>query len=479
MKKLLFTSIIVLSLTLSSCTNATSEPSITMAATETTTEVNEPTTEAEMTTAPPETTLALPTLLDNFNTLLTQDTHAGDLGLFIRENIGDASPEEAEFMLKWLLIYQSELILKINDVIFTEAYANPLHQDMGGMINPELINNIQDVEIRADYQALVDGFMTLVRYEETPVIETDWKALSTLKDAFDVDMSDFLELRGDAHFNGSTSYYEMAERVVIVENMIEDTNDSYLKLHLNKLHTNLVYDVLIGPEGSHMAVFVGKSGPVYKELMIFAEDFPDSSFGQLIYELDHNEWQDFSGPSNLTDWYVAFGYGGDYYWSTETISTEAIQGEKLTLITDYYPEIAGKVNMTMNKALNDLASETNGSYGYNMMPFYSSNSYVSLYISLRYLATPDQTKYIETTLTFDLSTGELISLSDYLGITDEEARVFANKEGHTNFTMMPHFYPSANGILLTPAFGETAESRWGMIPTKALIPYLDLEALIR
>ena len=476
MKKRLLAGVILLSLTLAGCTST--QP--TLQPDETTAQVAESTTSpirTEATTEAAEITEAQPAMMDDFQTLLTQTSHAGDLGLFIKDNIADASTEDAELMLQWLFIYQSELILKINDLIYTEAYANPLYDVMGGILDPEKVVDIEDPTVRNDYQALVDGYMTLVRYEETPAIETDWAALTSLNDAFSPEMADLLTLRAESQFFYTEDFYFMAERVVMVEDMIASANDGFLKNQLQQLHRNFVYDVLVGPEGMYMGTFVGKSDEAYNTLMTFAGDFSDSSFGQFLFELDAQEWGNFVGPQDAVSNYVAFGYGSDYQWDLMSVMTDLVEGEKYQLMSDAHQDMAAKVNEGINEAIESLGANTNGQYGYNTYPSYNTENYVSLYVSLRHLATTDQIKYLESAITFDLSTGEMITLSDYLGVTDEEAIAIVNDVVGTGFTMMPNFQIMSNGLMLTPQIDETGEPKWGMMPTKALVPYVSFENL--
>ncbi len=479
MKKRLLAGMIVLSLTLAGCTTPVSKPTTTVAPTETTVAVAESTTMAETTTAPPETTEAPATLMDNFQALVTPESNAGDLGLFIRDHIGLATPEEAELMIQWLLIYQSEPILRINDVIYTEAYANPLYDVMGGIIDPEKIADIEDETVRSDYQALVDGFMTLVRYEETPSIETDWEALATLNDAFTIDMAELITLRSMDQFSYSVDYYQMAENIVMVEELINSADNAFLRSQLQKLHSNYVYDLLVGPEGMDMDTFVVKSDDVYRDLITFAGDFPDASFTQFLYELGSKEWENYLGPYNALSEYIAFGYGSDYHWITNNELTDQGEGEKILLTSDQHHDVTAKINDGIDAIIDNLATNTNGSYDYYTYASYSSDSYVSAYVSLHYLATPDQTKYLESAATFDLTTGNIITLSDYLGVSDDEAITIVNYTTGTDYTMLPNIQLMNDGIMLTPQLGETAEQKWNMMATKALIPYLSFEDLQR
>lgn len=472
MKKRLLTGLILFSLTLTSCATQTDNPT-------TTTSRDTTTVEALETTTAPQTTLAEVSMMDNFQALLTETSTAADLGLFIKEHITEASPEEAELMLQWLLIYQSEPILKINDLIYTEEYANPLYDVMGGIIDPDKVADIEDVTVRNDFQALIDGYMTLVRYEETPVIETDWPAIASLKDAFSEDMSAFLTLKAESRNYYSEDYYKMAEQIVMVEDRINATDHTFLKSQLQKLHADYIYDLLLGPEGMHMGTFVGKSDVLYEDLMRFAEDDAQSSFGQFLLLLDGEDWENFVGPQDAIQTYVAFGYGSKYHWLSEKVVTDMVEGERVTLVSDVRPDIATKVNEGIDQAIASLAQETDGLYGYNVYASYSTDDYISVYVSLHYLATPDQVKYLESALSFDLNTGDIMTLSDYLGMSEEATITFINQATGADYTMLPNFQLTPSSLVLSPSIKDTTSNRWTMIPTKALVPYVSFEALQR
>lgn len=472
MKKQLITGLLALSLTLAGCTPQTTTPSPTKTSETITTGLTE-------TTDAPETSQAPESLMDRFEALLVPSSNAGDLGLFIKEYGQEATPEEAQIMLEWLIIYQSDLILKINDLIYTEAYANPLYDVMGGMLDPSKVSDIEDPQVREDYQTLVDGYLTLVRYEETPVIETDWSALAALEGVFSQELAAFLTLKASSHAAYSEDYYAMAEKVIMVEDMIDATEDDFLKSQLQGLHRNLVYALLTGPEGMHMGAFVGKSDDLYLALTAFAADYPDTSFGQFLLELDDATWETYVGPQNAVESYLAFGYGSHYQWLREKEVTETVEGERVTLMSDTRPDIATKVNEGVDQAIETLAQVTEGTYAYTVYAYYSTEAYVSLYVSLHYLETPEKVTYLESALTFDLMTGDLLKLNDYLGLSEEAAIGFVNETNGTDYSLLPDFQMASTGLILSPQENETATRNWAMMSNKVLLPYVEFEALPR
>ena len=127
-----------------------------------------------------EVTTTTETVFEKYENLVETGAASDELGLFIRENIDKVSQSEAEAMIELLVIEQQQSINEMNSKIFNPEYMDALNIDMQGILNPELISSIENEEVRADYKALADGLMTIIRYEESPNVETDWESINAL-----------------------------------------------------------------------------------------------------------------------------------------------------------------------------------------------------------------------------------------------------------------------------------------------------------
>ena len=108
--------------------------------------------------------------MDAFLKMLTWDTSAADLKTYIKENIQYVSQEEAEKMIEFLLIYQTEAI---EDFMITEDHFNEVYDHM----NIAVIESISDKKLKASYKVLLDSSLILKFSEGYPYIDTDWESL--------------------------------------------------------------------------------------------------------------------------------------------------------------------------------------------------------------------------------------------------------------------------------------------------------------
>jgi len=427
----------------------------------------------------PQANETIPTLFEGYKALLTADTTAADLGNYIKDHIEDVSTQEAEEMIQWLIIYQTDLYQHYLYNAYESPYLDALNDTLGGVLDPTKINAIENDTVRATYQNLSDGFMTIVRYEESPYAQTDWSAIAAYKDLFSEEFAYLVNLRDQYAKTSIRDTYDIAEDIVILEDMIHRTNNPFHFAQLTDFHDELVNDLIIGPEGIYIGTFVGKSDHHYNHLMTFAGDFSHSDFAQLLYQLDGGDWSDFRGPLDLYDHYTAFSSKKDFYW-TPTLSSDAnVDLGIKTLNSDTQAEIAASANASIQDALNELIRQTNGTYAGSMNIFYSDDAYITAYLSLHYLKTPEETTYVEQALTIDLSTGKAITIAEYLSMTAEEALQTVNTLTDSDFTQLPNLEFTYNGIALRAQKSDPSETSYAELSLKDLVPYLSLEQLTR
>ena len=92
--------------------------------------------------------------MSGFLKILTPDATTAVLKRYIDENIQSVSKQEAEKMIEYLLIYQTETIA---DFSITEGYFDNVYDDM----NQSVIDSISDKELKAGYKELLDSSLIL------------------------------------------------------------------------------------------------------------------------------------------------------------------------------------------------------------------------------------------------------------------------------------------------------------------------------
>jgi len=415
------------------------------------------------------------TVMDGFNALLDQTSLAGDLGNYITVHFTETTIEELETMIEWLIIYQSEDMDNMNQIIYDDPYFNALNVDMGGVLDPEKVQNIQDFTVRKDFQNMVDGYMTIVRYEETPVIETDWAALEILvpnvSENFGTMMTLFSKIQNFNYGTRDFDFNALAMDAISVENLISYEEPTFLSWQLNLLYNRQISNLLIGPEGTYMDTFINKSGQLYDILMKVAYIYPESKLGQLITQLDQSETTDYADISTIINSYKQFGLGSDNYLTYTKAGNESDQSNKV-LIQIVMPEatnIEAQINNTIMDTVDHMKADIadNITYSLYMYSEFSNQQFLSIGFYLSYNDSGENYVDKQGYLNFDLMDGRLLTLEDYLGLPFDELKIELLSITEISFIEMPDFSISNMGINL---YG--ADNIYANVTLKELVPYI-------
>jgi len=250
-------------------------------------------------------------LVLTFEQLVSEESTEADIVRFIENNIDAASPREAEYMMAYLIVFQTEYIEIGNEVLHLSEYMNALNVDMGGILAAEKINFIEDETIRGFYQTLDNSYLTIVRYEETPVVEFDWNKVADLGLLFSEGFNYVVKERSYLRDIDYEDYYGVAESIAEVERLLNKADSKFEKNQLQQLYTLWISYLVIGPEGSFMDYYITKEGSVVSDMKDFAEDYPESKFGQFIHELVITEYANFFEVSEAYDRYIGTLDDGD------------------------------------------------------------------------------------------------------------------------------------------------------------------------
>lgn len=419
-------------------------------------------------------------LITAFNLLLVPECSAADLADFMVNHIDGATPAEADTMMAWLLVYQTELIEEMSQKIYTEPYIQALNETMGGLIDPKKVSTIKDPQVMQDFNAVIDGYMTVVRYEETPVIEPDWQRLATFSGRCSNAFATMLRLNSTQYTPTADTIYAYCEDLVQVESLVKATNRGFLKGWLASLHRTMVTTALYGPEGTYMNSLFRKEGDLYKNLVAFSNDYPETGFAQLVKQIEAGSWTETRTPRNMISEYIYFNYGSPYAWTSSTALIGENMIDLLVLTSNPTTVVTDKVNAHILHSFSERASNLNWTtFKGNTTTGYGTGNYTSVFFLLSDESNPDQINYVNWLYTYDLNTGEPITVADYLNLSDAQALTVINTLSGTNFETLPDFEIFKNGIILRAAKNETSTSRYAALTLKDLIPYVKEPQLYR
>ncbi len=345
-----------------------------------------------------------------------EEAGAAEIGLFIREHEATASSSEMERMVEKLVLYQASLAEEINRKIYSEPYMKALNGAMGGVLTPDKVDDIEHEEARKDFQKMVEAHMTVVRYEETPVAETDWEALKAYEDAVSQDFSRMIVLRDKMQNNRygrqDIAFEEIIRDLVETEEMIQSNEVSFLTWQLDRLYDRQVSALFVGPEGSYLDTFISKDSDLYQTLVKGASDYPETGFAQLVKALEDADTTDFQTLNDIVLNFNTFGVKG----SGEVVKARLDGGESFSDLSYVHLPQEAEKEKTINDLINQVANSMElPEEAFMNNHFYGINDhYMSLSISATYTTEQGEYKFNEELVTINLDSLDRETLRNML-----------------------------------------------------------------
>ncbi len=388
-------------------------------------------------------------IIQDLKKLVLNDGDSVSVAAYIRGNINNATPEEADQMVEILLQMQTELIQKAHEgLLYEPEYLEALNKTMGGVLAPDKVHEIENETVRAFFQAVVDSDLTMVRYEETPVLETDWNKIgsygATFTEAFQlvVDFHDYNNLFREENVDA------LVQRTYMMEVALPNLQDGFAKAQLTELYSTYVSKLLAGPEGSYLYRLGDKDDDYYKKMeKAIAEDVSISGFAKTANVMMTEETRDFNHLINIVDSYRMDNPYGEHHWQNQVSEEDGIVLNKLI----YVGEGAEKVNNILDSATEDLIkeSDTTSNYQIDMRKSYQYGDFATIYIYINYTKADGETDYRDKAVNIDLKKGNILTLSDLLNTTENKVLEKVNALSGADFKEVPNFSLISTGILLT------------------------------
>jgi hypothetical protein len=415
-------------------------------------------------------------IIDEFNELLSFGK-ADDLGKFIDKNIEMVDKAEAEYMIEMLVVYQSELINDMNMKIYAIDYMNALNEDMGGVLNPDLINNIKDETIRKEFQVLVDAKLKIVRYEETPAVETDWEEINGLSEYFTDDFVKMTNLNNLIQSRIYDYYYQdfdkLVEDIVETEQLILSNEKSFLSWQLELVYQKQIAALLVGPEGGYLGAFITKEGQVYDRILEFGEIYKETDLGDLIDVLIKSEADDFSVLIDIIRSHNILGLKSDKKVTIQILSDGVSTFNMTRVDIPGNSSLEERINRLIDEQVNSLSSDIEGQKLVFINPAYGTDKYLSLMISSTFINPESGYDFKNSFLTIDLETGEKVTLDEFFGLSFEEYKISIEKLKDVELNEMPEFIMDSMGVVLLIPLEEQAYSEYLMINVSEIMDYVD------
>lgn len=289
-----------------------------------------------------------PKIVDPFLEKFSPDFTAADIGLYIKENIANASEDEADKMIESLIIYQEKVSRDFYSNVWEDEYMDVLNNHMEGSLDKSKVNSIENQKVKNDYITLVNSFLTLESYDEQLVVEMDWLALMEYSHYLSDDLRTIIEL------NKKFNYYEydreeldidgLSKDIIILEEIAKNNKSTFINWQANYLCRSLIFDLLLGPENVYLFYYDGKGSKEYYSIMALKDKYPESKLREIVEELDLIDEDDIWAAIHIIEEKMQFGINSDNYIKVNNIEVENGEYELVEITMPSNIEKQNKIN---------------------------------------------------------------------------------------------------------------------------------------
>ncbi len=464
-------------LTISGCTSDTSQP------TEKETGTTSPIA-IEQERIQPEAPVVEPTALEAF---LQKEPSAPAMGRYLRENRRDLTSEEMTSLLEDLVLAQTAYAQTMNELIFQLDYLKALNVDMGGILDPQKLDQIEDPLIRRNYADLVDSFMTIVRYEEVPIVEPDYQALLDLdlpgSGHQDLWLTTMAKIQSGHYFtNFLPDYDQLGADGQEIETALLASTDPFMKWQLKQTHIQQIGLTFVGGEGSHLSNFSEGMDHFVDGFETLANNYPGTLMGQIAQSLLDSDNKDFFNLINIVNTHGF--YPGETSLNLVMTQVED-RGAEIHLVQvegHGDPDIQVLINQTILDHLAQMTLDNNKSQVLRTGVNFSNANYLSLYLSNTYSDTTKGIESIHRNLTLDLRTGQVVTLETLFNRPFEDyredlTRVLEDCGYQASLSQQPSFFFSQLGLVLVIEEDQADYPVYLTLPLGKLTGLMDVRQL--
>lgn len=410
-------------------------------------------------------------LIQTLEGLVVNDADSVMVAAYVRDHMTEALPEEADRMIEILLHMQTQLIQKSHEgILYEPAYLDALNNTMGGVLDPNKISDIKDDVVRDFYQSVADSDLTMIRYEETPVLETDWEKIK----AYQASFTDTFQMVVDFHIDNDLFREEdvasLVNRIYDMEDMLLKAPNSFAKDELTDLYNTYVSRMLAGPEGSYLYRLTDKTDAYAKKMATAIEGHEESGFAGVARTMMAEETKTFNHLIDIIDDYRLSNPYGKHHWEEVTTDEGQVKVSKLVYKRDD-SIVTQRVNEMLKAASEDLirSSGVSTEYSLDMYKTYQSGDKATVHLYMNYETDDGQIHYDERTLNLDLNHGTILTLNTLLKTSDAKLLDKVNTLSEADFTNLPTFSLTTTGLMLTGEIEDVLNRKVATITKDALL----------
>lgn len=422
-------------------------------------------------------------IVDPFLSKFSSDVKIDDISLYIKDNIANASKDEADKMIQWLIIYQNEITDTLYNRIEDDKYKNVFYDHMEGFLDKSKFDTIADESVRNDFINLVNSFLTIYYYDENLVIETNWSDLIQFIPYLSDDMSKIINL------SKKLDYYEydregldvdgLSKDIITLEKIAKTNESDFIKWKANDLCRSLIVALLLGPENVYLFYYDGKEGDEYIAIMDLVDKYPESILKGIIEELDLIPEDDTWAAIEIIHKRFQFGLDSDNYLEVSKIENGNGEYELIEMFmpsnVDKQNRINNIIRLDQEQFIKSLAEDNNFSL-YTFITF-ANDRYISFGCSLSVLDSRGAEETFHAFKTLDYIEEKFITLEDYFDADFIFIQEYIENLSGIKAETVSEFKLTDSGIDIHLNKG-TDDDEWIYVNRIELIQYFTLGELI-
>lgn len=335
-----------------------------------------------------------------------------------------------------------------------EEFYNIIYFDLLDGFDPSKIEVIANDNLRALFTSAYNGFLTIIRYEETPVFELDYKRLNEYSQYFGDHVAHIIDynsrLKDSSYVSGlARNYNQLVEDIVLTEGLLSKEISPFLKKELKSLLSAQLFQLFVGPEGSYFHE-IFESGDIKNGFIAeIPKKYPNTKIAEISNKLLSVENNDPIEYSNIIHFSSNYILDNDIVISNFAEENENYRYEGFTL-EGIDKNISLSIYNALSLEVNEYIDEKLINLRIGAWVFYLNDNYISVYLNRSYNTENGSYQYDEQFLNFDLKAGKKVNLNDLFDQTYGSYKLRLEKE--IGFTVeenaIYNFYITQSGITL-------------------------------
>lgn len=194
--------------------------------------------------------------LESYNTAINEETKPFEALFFIRENIRNASLEDAATMILSFEEIQEKYISVYEEILIDNEVQQKLFEVFGNTFDKSKVNELEDADLEALLNEIINGGYMILNLEGLFTIVQDYRVLEEYTGFLADDIKEYIHLKADEakdlqnlKTGGTLSWEQIKDRIIKYENYMEKYPDTIKEYTVSREHMHLLHSYFFGFDG--------------------------------------------------------------------------------------------------------------------------------------------------------------------------------------------------------------------------------------